>query len=59
MDLPSTIRLMDLYKFEIICDSDLNFPDNTYAGDIFLHPKFKFVQDRGSWLSVPLSVLKS
>ena len=59
IDLPSTRRLMDLYKFEIICDPDLNFPDNTAAGDLFLDPKFKFIHNRGSWFSLPLSVLKS
>ena len=50
---------MDLYNFEIICDKDLNFPDNTVAGNIFLNPKFKFTNNRGSWFSVPRSVLKN
>lgn len=58
IDLPSTRRLMELYNFEIICDKDLNFSDNTVAGDLFLNPKFKFIQNRGSWFSVPLSALK-
>lgn len=58
-DLPSTEKLMDLYKFEIICDSDLNFPDNTVAGDMFLNPKFKFTNNRGSWFNIPKSVLKN
>ncbi len=57
-DLPSTAKLMDLYKFEIICDPKLNFPDNTTAGNIFLSPKFKFTNNRGSWFSIPKSVLK-
>lgn len=57
-DLPSTAKLMDLYKFEVICDSKLNFPDNTVAGNIFLSPKFKFTNNRGSWFSIPKSVLK-
>lgn len=59
IDLPSTRRLMDLYNFEVICDSELNFPDNTAAGDLFLNPKFKFVENRGSWFSIPMSVLKA
>ena len=58
-DLPSTEKLLDLYKFEIICDSDLNFPDNTVAGDMFLNPKFKFTNNRGSWFNIPKSVLKN
>ena len=58
IDLPSTRRLMELYNFEIICDKDLNFSDNTAAGDLFLNPKFKFVPNRGSWFSIPLSALK-
>ena len=58
INLPSTRRLIDLYKFEIICDPELNFQDNTAAGDLFLNPKFKFIQNRGSWFSIPLSALK-
>ena len=58
IDLPSTRRLMDLYKFQIICDPELNFSDNTAAGDLFLHPKCSFVQNRGSWFDIPLNVLK-
>ena len=58
-DLPSTQKLMDLYNFEIICDKELNFPDNTAAGNIFLNSKFKFTNNRGSWFSVPKSVLKN
>ena len=44
---------------EIICDKELNFPDNTAAGNIFLNSKFKFTNNRGSWFSVPKSVLKN
>lgn len=58
VDLPSTQKLMSLYNFEIICDKDLNIPDNTAGGDLFLDPKFKFTPNRGSWFSIPLSVLK-
>lgn len=58
VDLPSTEKLMDLYNFEIICDNDLNFRDNTVAGNIFQNPKLKFIPNRGSWFSVPLNVLK-
>ena len=58
-DLPSTEKLMDLYKFEVICDSDLNLADNTVAGNIFLNPKFKFVNNRGNWFSVPRNILKN
>lgn len=58
-DLPSTRRLMKLYNFEIICDPDINFPDNTYAGDVFLHKKLEFTPNRGSWFSIPLDGLKT
>ncbi|MBQ4114133.1 hypothetical protein IJD34_01875 [bacterium] len=58
-DLPSTAKLMDLYGFQIICDKDLNFPDNTVAGDVFLNPKFKFTSNRGSWFGIPLGSLKT
>lgn len=58
IDLPSTQKLMQLYNFEIICDSDLNIPNNTVSGDLFLDPKFKFIPNRGNWFSVPLSTLK-
>ena len=58
VDLPSTEKLMDLYKFEVICDNDLNFRDNTVAGNIFQNPKLKFIPNRGSWFSIPLNVLK-
>lgn len=57
-DLPSTQKLMKLYNFEVICDPELNFADNTVAGNIFQDPKFKFIPNRGSWFSVPLSALK-
>jgi len=58
VDLPSTEKLMDLYNFEIICDNELNFRDNTVAGDIFQNPKLKFIPNRGSWFSIPLNALK-
>ena len=58
VDLPSTEKLIDLYKFEVICDNDLNFRDNTVAGNIFQNPKLKFIPNRGSWFSIPLNVLK-
>ena len=58
INLPSTRWLMDLYNFEVICDENLNFPDNTYAGDVFLNPEFKFNKNRGSWSSIPLKALK-
>ena len=59
INLPSTRWLMDLYNFEVICDKDLNFPDNTYAGDVFLNPEFEFNKNRGSWSSIPLKALKN
>jgi len=59
VDLPSTRRLMKLYDFEIICDPEINFPDNTYAGDIFLDKKLEFTPNRGSWFSIPLANLKN
>ena len=57
-DLPSTQKLMKLYNFEVICDPELNFPDNTVAGNIFQDPKLKFIPNRGSWFSIPLNSLK-
>lgn len=59
INLPSTRRLMDLYKFEIICDKDLNIPDNTFAGELFLKPSCKFTPNRGSWFSIPIKDLKN
>ena len=58
IDLPSTQKLMEIYKFQIICDQDINFADNTFAGGLLLNSKCKFVPNRGSWFSIPLSVLK-
>ncbi len=58
VDLPSTEKLMKMYNFEVICDKDLNISDNTAAGEIFLKPDFKFVPNRGSWMSIPLKTLK-
>ncbi len=57
VDLPSTRRLMKLYDFKIICDPDINFPDNTYAGEILLDNRLQFVPNRGSWFSIPLNEL--
>ena len=57
VDLPSSRWLSDLYNFEVICDKDINFSNNTYAGDVLLNPKLKFTKNRGSWFSVPLSEL--
>lgn len=57
-DLPSTDKLMKMYNFQVICDKELNISDNTAAGAIFLNPDFKFVPNRGSWMSVPLNTLK-
>lgn len=58
VDLPSTEKLMKLYDFQVICDKDINIPDNTAAGELFLNPKTKFTNNRGSWFSIPLNVLK-
>ncbi len=58
VDLPSTQRLMKLYNFEIICDPDINFPDNTFAGDMLLDKKLEFTPNRGSWFQIPLQILK-
>lgn len=58
VDLPSTRWLLDLYNFEIICDKSINFPDNTYAGDLLLKHQLSFTPNRGSWFEIPLSVLK-
>jgi hypothetical protein len=58
VDLPSSAGLKKLYNFEIICDPRINFPDNTYAGDVLLDRDLKFVQNRGSWMSIPKSELQ-
>ncbi len=58
VDLPSTRRLMDLYNFEVICDPEVNFPDNTYAGEMLLDKKLQFTPNRGSWFEIPLKTLK-
>lgn len=58
VDLPSTRRLMKLYNFEVICDPEINFPDNTFAGDLLLDKKLEFTPNRGSWFSIPLKTLK-
>ena len=57
VDLPSSRWLSDLYNFEVICDKDINFSNNTYAGDVLLNKKLRFTRNRGSWFSVPLSEL--
>ena len=58
VDLPSTEKLMKFYNFEVICDTNLNLPDNTVSGNIFLDSKFKFIPNRGSWFSIPLNTIK-
>ncbi len=58
VDLPSTKRLMELYNFEIICDPQVNFPDNTFAGDMLLDRKLQFTPNRGSWFQIPLKTLQ-
>ncbi len=58
VDLPSTRRLMELYGFEVICDPGINFPNNTYAGEVLLDNRLQFVPNRGSWFSIPLNELK-
>jgi hypothetical protein len=58
VDLPSSRWLKDLYHFDVICDKDINFSDNTYAGEILLDPKLKFVENRGSWFDFPLSLVQ-
>lgn len=57
-DLPSTERLLKIYDLKIICDDKLNFDDNTFAGDILLNKKLKFVPNRGSWFSIPVKDLE-
>lgn len=58
VDLPSSRWLRDLYHFDVICDNDTNFSDNTYAGALLLDPELKFVENRGSWFSFPLSLVQ-
>ena len=58
VNLPATRWLMDEYKFEIICDPKINFPDNTFAGDMLLDKKLQFTPNRGSWFSIPLKTLE-
>lgn len=59
VDLPSSAGLKKLYNFEVICDPSINFPNNTFAGDALLHDDLNFVNNRGSWLDIPLKTLKS
>lgn len=56
-DLPSSKRLIELYGFDVICDPEINFPDNTFAGDMLLDRKLNFTPNRGSWFSIPLKTL--
>lgn len=58
VDLPSSRELKKLYDLKVICDDSINFPDNTFAGYTITNNKLKFVQNRGSWFSMPLTVLK-
>ena len=58
VDLPSSRWLKDLYHFDVICNKDINFSDNTYAGELLLDPELKFVENRGSWFSFPLSLVQ-
>ena len=57
VDLPSTEGLKQLYKFDVICDEDINFSNNTVAGRIFLHPDFNFIPNRGGWMDIPKTTL--
>ncbi len=59
VDLPSSRWLKDLYHFAVICNNDINFADNTYAGALLLSPELKFVENRGSWFSFPLSLVQN
>ena len=56
-DLPSTQKLMDLYNFEVICDKELNFPDNTYAGNVFLNDKLRINRSLQSIFCAKISPL--
>ena len=60
VDLPSTRGLKNLYSLKIVCDDSINFPNNTFAGDLLLNDKLNFVNDgkRGNWMDVPLQTLK-
>ena len=58
IDLPSTEGLKKLYNFHVICDKDINFSDNTFAGSLFLDPECKFVPERGGWFSIPIETLQ-
>ena len=58
IDLPTTSRLTKLYNLDIICNPDINFQDNTFAGDVLLDDKLRFTPNRGSWFSIPLETLQ-
>ena len=58
VDLPTSGRLKKLNNVEVICDKDINIPDNTYAGEILLDPSLKFVENRGNWFSFPLKLVQ-
>lgn len=58
LTIESTGNLLDLYGFQVICDSTINFRDNTYAGYAMSDNHVTFVENRGSWFSIPLKTLK-
>lgn len=59
IDLPTTRRLSKIYDINIICDPDINFKDNTFAGDVLLDENLKFTPNRGSWFSIPVKELEN
>lgn len=59
VDLPASAGLKKLYNFDIICDPSINFPNNTFAGDALLNKNLNFVDNRGSWMDIPIETLKS
>ncbi len=56
-NLPTTKKLKNLHNFEIFCDKDLNFKDNTFAGEILLDDSVEFTPNRGNWFNVPQKVI--
>ena len=57
INLKATQLLKKLYNFEIICNSDINIPNNTCGGYVFFNGKFNFTDKRGNWMNIPCDKL--
>lgn len=54
-NLKCTSDLSKTYNFKIICDDEINFADNTYAGELLFNSKsVRMPSNRGEWLEIAL-----